>query len=469
MTRGVNRLLSLFLCLGFFLISCSDLQPQSAATPTNLVNQIASLTPPNADETRDSVFRRIALVVPKFGGMYREDGKVYLHIEGLDELSAIQAATIKQTLISALINTLGVEGVLIEGQELSDAFYTNQVVLLPAQFNYVKLTDWFTKSKGLASLDDLQFVDLNPVRNRIVVGILEGGSIEAVEQRLNELGIPREAVRIEETAPNELAANLQSAVRPMVGGRRIVYRTRDGVYTGCTHGFNVVRNGVRGFMVNAHCTGPEDARYITRGNPIYQYFAERPESTEFERVGTVAHSPANGLCSTSNGGRWCRPSDSAFIQIASNVTSSLGEIAQTGSANRELNGDAGSGTTTTSLRDLEIGYMGIRSRIEYNMVLDKMGMVTGWTAGRVIQDCVDFYLTVEGFGKFYYACTHYVNGGVARGDSGSPVFRYFGSTTEPVALFGMMFALNTTQNVGQLFIFNDMAAIQADMGPLTIF
>lgn len=67
-------------------------------------------------------------------------------------------------------------------------------------------------------------------------------------------------------------------------------------------------------------------------------------------------------------------------------------------------------------------------------MVDKMGRTTGWTYGFVKKTCVDMLLSAySGSGVGLLLCQDWASYWNDKGDSGSPVFRYYGSTVRAAA------------------------------------
>lgn len=75
--------------------------------------------------------------------MYREDGKVYIFVKDLDKKLSSQAVSTRSEMVSSLTKVLGEGMVLGRGTALNQQSYAEKVELLPAQYNYDELTDWF--------------------------------------------------------------------------------------------------------------------------------------------------------------------------------------------------------------------------------------------------------------------------------------------------------------------------------------
>lgn len=106
-------------------------------------------------------------------------------------------------------------------------------------------------------------------RNRLLIGLEREEVREQIEDKLEQMGVPRDAVIIEVTGPTELLNDTLTSeppVRPTVGGLQI----NDGIDAVCSLGFNVIREatGVAGFITNSHCTVEEAGG--GDGRPIYQ-------------------------------------------------------------------------------------------------------------------------------------------------------------------------------------------------------
>jgi hypothetical protein len=164
-------------------------------------------------------------------------------------------------------------------------------------------------------------VDADEASSRVRIGV-ERGSPGQARSLVARLGIPAEAVMVEETEPIRLAAGLRDRVRPIVGGLQINFPG----YL-CTLGFNAVRGTQNSFITNSHCTKTQGG---TDGTPYWQ----PTQTVDPVQIGTEVDDPV--YFRNSNGcpkGRRCRWSDASRAAYAPNISFDLGGIAQTSGPN----------------------------------------------------------------------------------------------------------------------------------------
>lgn len=148
---------------------------------------------------------------------------------------------------------------------------------------------------------------------------------EQIEDKLEQPGVPHDAVIIEVTGPTELLGDTLTSeppVRPTVGGLQI----NDGIDSVCSLGFNVIReaNGVARFITNSHCTatnaGEGDGRPIHQRDtpPENRLGIETIDPSHFDKMDDP-RCPASRLC------RW---SDAAFVRYDDDVQRAQGRIAR---------------------------------------------------------------------------------------------------------------------------------------------
>jgi hypothetical protein len=100
--------------------------------------------------------------------------------------------------------------------------------------------------------------------NRLAVGVFDFSARGRVEQRLEEIGIPRNAVIFEDAFIPVPDKTLRDNFRPTEGGIIIEFLKTDTVRQ-CTLGFNAEWNGAKVFVTNSHCSrvylGPDSTEY----------------------------------------------------------------------------------------------------------------------------------------------------------------------------------------------------------------
>ncbi|MGH7534565.1 MAG: S1 family peptidase, partial [Gemmatimonadales bacterium] len=303
-------------------------------------------------------------------------------------------------------------------------------------FDYTELERWFGQATvAVLALPGAVFVDADEAHNRVRIGV-DRGAVERMRGVVAGLGIPVEAVLVEETEPIRFAATLRSRVRPIVGGLQINF---PGFL--CTLGFNAVRSGQNSFITNSHCTKTQGG---TESTPYWQPL----ESVDPTRIGTEVDDPVysrnvNGCPS----GRRCRRSDAARAAYATGISFTRGSLAKTSGPNNNSITITGSFTITAE------GSASVGQQV------NKVGRTTGWTQGNVTNTCVNTFVSGS---NIVQLCQTFVSARVGGGDSGSPVFR--GSSS--VTLVGILWGGNSS---GTTFVYSPISNIEQELGSLTTF
>src|SRR2546430_2197857 len=209
---------------------------------------------PRSTGTLDERFAQIAMLVPAFGGMYYAGDTLVVYLTNLAARPAALQA-IGAVFGPAVLTSGGVEVRL-------------------ATYGFLQLMQWHARMRSLFALPGVVMLDIDEMANRLKVGVAEApisgttstASFRAVEVALTQLGVPRTAVTIVPMQPFATSATLRDNTRPIEGGIQIAFS----MFL-CTLGFNGVRSGVAGFVVNSHCT---DDR-VDRGSG-HRYVRGRP-------------------------------------------------------------------------------------------------------------------------------------------------------------------------------------------------
>jgi hypothetical protein len=301
-------------------------------------------------------------------------------------------------------------------------------------FDWVQLERWFTQASAeVLGQSGAVFVDADEASNRVRIGVERGAAGQA-RSLVARLGIPAEAVIVEETEPIKFAATLRDRVRPVVGGLQINF---PGFL--CTLGFNAVRSGQNSFITNSHCTNTQGG---TEGTPYWQPL----QTVDPVQIGTEVDDPVyfrrqNGCPN----GRRCRFSDASRAAYAANIQFTLGSLAKTTGPNN------GSITINGSFSINGEGSAAV------GQTVNKVGRTTGWTQGLVTNTCVN---TGVSGSNIVQLCQTFVSAGVGGGDSGSPVF----AGTTGVTLVGILWGGNSS---GTQFVYSPIANIEQELGALT--
>jgi hypothetical protein len=264
-----------------------------------------------------------------------------------------------------------------------------------------------------------------------------------------------------QSAGGFVASTLTDRVRPLEGGIETdFYRQSDGFYYGCSLGFLAYRNQQRVLITASHCSiefGAPD------GTGYYQPVVEAGNYAGAE-IADPAYTTAQMCDDPDQPGtsRPCRDSDALAALLATDVTWSLGKIAKPTGTGTFSYTDPGSTTIDAAQPQLTITAKG--SFPDANMILDKIGMTTGWTYGYVAQTCVNLRAPELSQGIIVVLrCQDLVEATAQAGDSGAPVFQW-GDTG--VTLYGVVSARRTN---GQGLSMSAMSNIEYDLGSLTVF
>ncbi|MEM8960237.1 MAG: PKD domain-containing protein [Acidobacteriota bacterium] len=325
------------------------------------------------------------------------------------------------------------------------------VRLKQGQFNFRELHDWKRDARSsLLAIPGVLSLDIDESRNRIVVGVEKQASRANVRSRLATLDLPEDAVLIEEVEPVTFAATLHSYDKYRRGGLQIQYI--DGSFTfNCTLGFIAYHEGVinpppgytdRGLVTASHCSsvqGGVDGTGFHHPTTGYSQFAHELIDPGFF---------------TNNGcpqGRNCRFSDAAFATYHPTRGSGEYTIARTQSrhpTNGTLTLHASNPKLTIAREETANAPLGT--------ALNKMGRTTGWTHGNVDATCLD--TNVAG-SNITLLCQNRVLAGGGLGDSGGPVFHWFGN--DYVTLHGVLWGITSTH-----FFYSPLGLIEQELGPL---
>lgn len=307
---------------------------------------------------------------------------------------------------------------------------------VPARFDYLALRDFRDRSAdAVLDVKGATFMDLDEQTNTLTVGIADEAARAEVEARFKEAGVPFEATQIVVSGDIVEDITLQQFSRPLQGGWQIQNNSTGGI---CTLGF-ITRNpanGANAFVTNSHCTstywGYDGAYFSQHLNP--------------NTVGREVRDPGGFGC----GFLWlwrCRYSDAALVQVT-NATVAQGQIARTTGWAYGY-GPSGSITVTTPALNItsvqNYPYMG--------QIVDKIGRTSGWTYGPVRRTCVT--TSVGGWKRLL--CQYFAYYTSIPGDSGSPVFVYYGSN---VALTGLNWGHSPSE---RLAVFSPIGGVRNDL------
>jgi len=412
----------------------------------------------------DELFVKVTKKHPEFGGMFIDEDEDTIFVYLLDgDLDAV---------VKKLKKVFGEENLPQRNAEV-----------LEAKYSFLQLKKWHDRlAERVFQIPEVHLTDINDETNRLTVGIENLDARGRVEEQLEALGIPIEAVEIEEIGPFQLeqqpvpvptptpppppsfpsppsctdAESINDRCRPLVGGLQIDFSL--GI---ATLGFIAEREDVQGFVTNSHNS-------TMQGEPDGTVYSQ-PLSGSNNQIGIETIDPdfQDFFCPIP---LLCRASDSNFSVLNEGVSAAgLGYIARPNVLNTEevscfdLNQNneivptnpefcAWDGESTFRITAEELVFVGTQ--------VTKVGQRTGMTEGLVLR--IELRARQEGNIILpFQAMADYAS---ADGDSGSSVIRGWGPypNSNPVntALLGIHWGAGTSA------VFSYIRSVEFDLGSL---
>ena len=144
----------------------------------------APTLPVAVPQTIDDTYAQMARDNPGFAGVYLDpDGKT-LHVLVKKSASPAETAAVERAVRAHL------------------ARYDGPIEIEPAKYDFAELKEWYDRMRSVVgSVPGLVFTDIDEVKNRLSVGVETEEGRQLIEQRLAELGMPKDLVEIEISGP----------------------------------------------------------------------------------------------------------------------------------------------------------------------------------------------------------------------------------------------------------------------------
>lgn len=195
--------LGLLLAATLLLVGCAVTRTGLEETKQNTLLQPQSKTLPlQTGETIDDLFFRVAQRVPAFGGMFFEfaerdsiNGRPSVYYTGVLYIYLLDPSQ-EDAAMHAIMDVLG--------SFYPDYLPPREVRVLQAQYSFLQLKEWLDRMNTLFSIiPEVITTDIDDVENRLTLGLekMNPEIVSMIEHELARLGIPREAVILEETGP----------------------------------------------------------------------------------------------------------------------------------------------------------------------------------------------------------------------------------------------------------------------------
>jgi hypothetical protein len=365
--------------------------------------------------------------VPGFGGFFLDasgEPTIYL-ARGVSRAPAEQA-------LSAYMAARGLSAAALHVRE--------------ARYGWQQLQRWQdAATNGAFSVNGTVYVDNDETTNRVRIGVENIGTAGQVRAAAARLGVPDDAVIVDQVEPIVQVATLQNVIdRPVRAGVQINF---PGFL--CSVGFNATTPaGQKSFITASHCTSKQGG---VENTPYYQPL----QSVNGTLIATEVADPAYTKLAGCPGGRVCRYSDASRAAYASGANQALGLIARTSGANNHSLDIIGSFSITAD----DCTPSSVGGCLPVGTTINKVGRTTGWTAGTLTNTCVN--TGVQG-SRIVQLCQNFVSAGVGGGDSGSDVFQITSSPN--VKLAGVLWGGSSS---GNQFVYSPFANVVKELGALT--
>jgi hypothetical protein len=391
------------LIVGAILSAC-DKSPSGIipATPERVTALRASPTVAHLAEGEDQrISSRIARQIPGFGGAFFDrTGTLNVYVTDGTPRPAAREVIVRE------VNRVPRRPFEIQ--------------FLTGRYDWEQLQRWRFAVLNLLTNTGAPWSEVDETANGIKIGVLSAAAQLLVEQSLNGLGVPREAIAFELTQTGVALQALADRVRPFQGATAIEgYYSQPGhpnERAPCTYGANTTWSGRGGqFMVmNSHCTQADPPKWGWIGASVYQNIAPQVvgDSASYI-VGEEISDPA-GFTTGCPGGYPCRYSDAALVNVQDGMQADQGYIARPVGAPTYL--PAVSGPTTIDAGNPRIELAGVQSDLLVSDTVQKIGSASGWTAGIVANTCRDIL-----FENQMHLCQAIDSLSAQVGDSGSPI------------------------------------------------
>lgn len=407
------------------------------AAPSFSVSQVAGEAAPDQ--------MAVAAAVPGFGGYFIDaNGAPTVYLTNPAQRPAAEAA--------------------LAGFLANHGFTAADLKVKQGTYSFTQLDTWYRQSRpGAFGVSGIVLGDVDEAQNRVRFGVVDAAAALGVRGVLTRLGIPSSAVIVEQRAPIRTLATLRDRASHQQGGYQVNFVNAGGVVGVsliCTLGFNAVIDGVNSFITNSHCSTVEGGAETP--TDYYQALQDsdgdrmvNPENL----IATEAHDPHwfISLDCFGSPALQCRWSDASRAAYKPGVPFVLGRVARTT-------------RPSTSLTDVVLnvaGFFTIKAEQERGVVgeiVNKVGRTTGWTWGYTTETCVDVLATGT---THIRLCQDIVAGVSDSGDSGSPAFRRFGSTSDLI-LMGVLWGGSVDETAPE-FVYSPMFGIERELGYLRTF
>lgn len=171
--------LTMAVFIALVVSGCAFFPPAATGRSDSMSNQPRKAEMP---KTYDDLLADVAERAPGFGGMFiNEEGSLSAYLLDTSQRAAAE---------TAIAAVFGPERVPPGG-----------IRVLQGKYGFQQLKAWSDRMGVVSEIPGVILTDIDEGRNRLVVGVEKIALRRLVEEKLRELGIPPEAVLVEETGP----------------------------------------------------------------------------------------------------------------------------------------------------------------------------------------------------------------------------------------------------------------------------
>ncbi|HXL33972.1 MAG TPA: S8 family serine peptidase [Gemmatimonadales bacterium] len=326
------------------------------------------------------------------------------------------------------------------------------VVSRPVAYTFLQLKEWRDRLNGdVFAIPGVVWLDLDEVRNRVVIGVEPSADRGAIRRVAGELTVPEAALDFETDGPVVPEAGLTDQVRPIAGGTRI-QSVQSGVTVTCTLGFPALWNGTKAFVTASHCSrttlSVDSTRQYQPTAPLTHADSLTMTPIAFEVADYSEPCPPKL-------GSACAWADAAIYQFTGTTSQwAAGRIARP---------TYGCFPGPCSPVNLQIGgYFSIAGTDSSLVVGDLVSMIgsgTGWSQSYVQKTCTNVKLNTTQVAE----CQDYGSYGNGTGDSGGPILLNISPSDSNVVLGGIHWG-----KTGQYAVFSPWSGIAREYANLSV-
>jgi hypothetical protein len=244
-TLGIITALAVAIGIAIALVAGGSASPVAGdATGTPLMQEEPAPTETEDEngKTPNDHLTDIGSEVSDFGGMrLNPDDPTVLQVYMLDPENTEKVDAVKNAI----------------EETFPGAAPSGGIEILQGQYGILSLASWYDDLR--TAINDstwaaagMSYTDLAEEDNRLEIGVISEEYAEDMRTLLAASTVPADAVNIVVRPRAKMLSTLRDKIRPAVGGLQV--ETNDSNIGICTMGFNAKRYGVKGFVMNSHCT-----------------------------------------------------------------------------------------------------------------------------------------------------------------------------------------------------------------------